>query len=220
MNTLRKSLFFILLILFFPCLLLAWSGKVVGVADGDTITVLHNGKGEKIRLYGIDTPEKRQAYGKRAKQFTSDMVSGKIVEVETKDTDRYGRIVGIVSVNGESLNEALIKDGFAWVYRNYCKESFCEDWLNLESVARYGKIGLWSDPIPIPPWDFRHGKADRSYIREPAEAESIVYSGNVKSKVFHKPVCKYYDCRNCTDVFKTREAAVLTGYRACTICRP
>ena len=65
---------------------------VVGVTDGDTITVLHEGKGEKIRLYGIDTPEKDQAFGKKAKQFTSQMVYGKTVEVETKDTDRYGRI--------------------------------------------------------------------------------------------------------------------------------
>ena len=136
----------------------SWSGEVVGVADGDTITVLHNGKGERVRLYGIDTPEKRQAFGKKAKQFTSSMVFGKTVKVETKDFDRYGRTVGLVSINGESLNETLIKAGYAWVYSRYCKESFCKDWLNLESVARSGKIGLWSDPDPMPPWDFRHKK--------------------------------------------------------------
>jgi endonuclease YncB( thermonuclease family) len=135
-----------------------WHGMVVGISDGDTITVLHEGKGEKIRLCGIDTPEDHQAFGKRAKQFTSQMVYGKTVEVETKDTDRYGRSVALIFIDGQSLNEALVKNGFAWVYRKYCKEKFCEDWLNLEIVARYGKIGLWSEPNPIPPWEFRQGK--------------------------------------------------------------
>jgi endonuclease YncB( thermonuclease family) len=139
-----------------------WSGMVVGVSDGDTITVLHEGKGEKIRLYGIDTPEKGQPFSKKAKQFTSGMVYGKTVEVETKDTDRYSRNVALIYVDGQSLNEALVKNGFAWVYREYCKEAFCEDWLNLEIVARYDKIGLWSEPNPIPPWEFRHGKAKNS----------------------------------------------------------
>jgi endonuclease YncB( thermonuclease family) len=136
----------------------AWSGLVVGVSDGDIITVLHEGKGEKIRLYGIDTPEIGQTFGKRAKQFTSDMVYGKTVKVETRDKDPYGRAVGIVTVDGKSLNESLIKNGLAWVDQKYCKAAFCEDWLNLEIVARYGKTGLWSEPNPIPPWEFRHGK--------------------------------------------------------------
>lgn len=135
-----------------------WHGMVVGTSDGDNITVLHKGKGEKISLYGIDTPEKGQAFSKKAKKFTSDMVYGKTVEVETKDTDRYGCTVALIYVDGQSLNEALIKNGLAWVYRKYCKEVFCEDWLDLEIVARYGKIGLWSEPNSIPPWDFRHGK--------------------------------------------------------------
>ena len=135
-----------------------WHGMVVGISDGDTITVLHEGRGEKIRLYGIDAPEKGQAFSKKAKQFTSSMVYGKTVKVEPKDIDQYGRTVALIYVNGQSLNEALIKNGFAWVYRKYCKEPFCDDWLNLEIVARYGKIGIWSEPNPIPPWDFRHGK--------------------------------------------------------------
>jgi len=136
----------------------SWSGEVVGVADGDTITALNNGKRERIRLYGIDTPEKRQAFGKKAKQFTSSMVFGKTVEVKIKDIDRYGRTVGLVYVDGQSLNEALVKVGYAWVYRRYCKEDFCKDWLSFEGVARDGKIGLWSEPNPLPPWDFRHKK--------------------------------------------------------------
>jgi endonuclease YncB( thermonuclease family) len=135
-----------------------WSGMVVGVSDGDTLMVLHEGKGEKIRLYGIDAPDIGQAFSKRAKQFTSDMVYGKTVEVKTKDKDQHGRTVGLITVDDKSLNEALIKNGLAWVYRKYCKEPFCESWIELEVVARYGKIGLWSEPNPIPPWEFRHEK--------------------------------------------------------------
>ena len=86
---------------------------------------------------------------------------GKTVEVKKKDIDRYGRTVGIVTVRGESLNEALIKNGYAWVYRKSCKEKFCEDWLNFEFVARYGEIGLWSEPNPIPPWEFQHRRTKR-----------------------------------------------------------
>jgi endonuclease YncB( thermonuclease family) len=135
-----------------------WSGLVVGVSDGDKITVLHEGKGEKIRLYGIDAPEIGQAFGKKAKQFTFDRVYGKTVNVETRDKAPYGRTNGIVIVDGKSLNESLIKNGLAWVYQKYCKAAICEDWLDFEIIARYDKTGLWSEPNPIPPWEFRHGQ--------------------------------------------------------------
>ena len=102
-----------------------WSGKVVGVADGDTITVLGARKQVRIRLYGIDTPEKGQAFGKKAKRFTSKMVFGKVVELEVMDTDRYERTVALVAVNNRILNEALLKAGYAWVYYQYCHEMVC-----------------------------------------------------------------------------------------------
>jgi micrococcal nuclease len=135
-----------------------WSGLVVGVSEGDRFMVLHNGKGEKIRLYGIDAPDLGQAFGERAKQFTFDTVYGKTVNVEAMGKDPYGRTVGIVKVDNRSLNESLIQNGLAWVYQKYCKAAFCENWLSLEIVARYDKIGLWSDPNPTPPWEFRQGK--------------------------------------------------------------
>ena len=135
-----------------------WSGMVVGVADGDTIMVLHEGRGEKIELYGIDAPDIGQAFSKRAKQFVSEMIYGKTVEVKTKNQDQYGHTFAIVTIDGQSLNEALIKNGLAWVFRIHCKEPFCKDWIDLEIVARYHKIGLWSESNPIPPWEFRHGK--------------------------------------------------------------
>ncbi len=105
----------LILLTTFPCLAWAWSGMVVGVTDGDTIKVMgsHN-KQVKIHLYGIDCPEKSQAFGKKAKQFTSGMVFGKIVEVDPVTVDRYGRTIALVyDTDGKSLNEELIRAGLA-----------------------------------------------------------------------------------------------------------
>jgi micrococcal nuclease len=136
-------------------------GKVVAVADGDTITVLENKTQYRIRLFGIDAPEHSQDFRNRAKQFVSDMVFGKQVRVVKQDVDRYGRIVGIVICGDVCVNEELVRNGLAWVYRRYCKIQVCEDWLALESQARAGKEGLWSHPGPVPPWEFRRHKRSR-----------------------------------------------------------
>ena len=131
-----------------------FTGKVVGVADGDTITVLHDGKGERIRLHGIDCPEKRQAFGNRAKQFTSTLVFGKGVTVQVLDRDRYGRTVGVVLLpDGRSLNHELVKAGFAWWYWRYTPDD--ETLAQLEREARGAKRGLWADPHAVPPWEWR-----------------------------------------------------------------
>jgi len=159
----RKALFLSLLLSFlvtFPSFSWAWSGEVVGITDGDTITVLNSKtlKDMKIRLYGIDCPEGGQAFSKKAKQFTSDMVFGKVVEVHRMDTDRYGRTVALVSVDKQLLNKELVKAGLAWVYDRYCSEPICESWRNFQLRANFDKLGLWSDPNPIPPWEFRGQK--------------------------------------------------------------
>jgi micrococcal nuclease len=107
------------------------TGKVVGVADGDTITVLQDRTQYKIRLYGIDCPESGQDFGNRAKQFVSGMVYGKQVQVIQKDMDRYGRVVGMVYVGNTCVNEEIVRAGLAWVYHRYCKDSFCQEWADL-----------------------------------------------------------------------------------------
>lgn len=135
----------------------AWQGKVIHVADGDTITVMHDGKPEKIRLYGIDTPEKKQEFGKKAKAFTKRMLAGKIVDVEVKAKDRYGRTVAIIRSGGNNINAALVANGYAWVYRQYCREAFCDEWIRLETRAKNRKYGLWVNRNPMPPWEWRHG---------------------------------------------------------------
>lgn len=198
-----------------PLPLYAWTGKVVGVTDGDTIKVLRNREQVKIRLYGIDTPEKAQAFGNKAKRFTASLVAGKIVDIESVIKDRYGRTVALVRVAGKNVNEEIVRAGYAWVYRKYCKKSFCGGWYDLEWIARNNRRGLWADKNAIPPWEWRHGK--KSVANRDT---SGALHGNVKSHVFHKPGCKVYDCKNCTKKFKHRDSAILAGYRPCGMCRP
>jgi len=147
-----------LLIHLLPSPVWAWTGKVVGVADGDTITVLHNGQPEKIRLWGIDCPEKRQDFGTKAKQITSILVFAKVVEVDPITTDRYRRTVAFVRVGDTMVNEELIREGLARVFTRYCNRPICQEWRVLESKAREQKRGLWSMPNAIPPWEFRRGR--------------------------------------------------------------
>lgn len=132
-------------------------GQVVGVTDGDTIRVMRNGEAVKVRLYGIDCPEKNQAFGSRAKQFTSELCFSKEVAVRVMDTDRYGRIIGDDALpSRRNLNREIVKAGFAWWYEEYAPDD--KVLKQFQTNARLAKLGLWVDPSPIPPWDFRRRK--------------------------------------------------------------
>lgn len=113
-------------------------GKVISVTDGDTIKVkTHQNKIEKIRLAQIDTPEKKQPWGQKAKQAMSDKVFGKQVKVDIETTDRYGRLVGTIWFAGEDINRSMVREGHAWVYRKYAKDkSLFDD----ESYARSREV--------------------------------------------------------------------------------
>jgi endonuclease YncB( thermonuclease family) len=138
------------------------TGLAVGVADGDTITVLDGQKQQhKIRVAGIDAPEKKQAFGARSKQGLSDLVYGKSVAVEWEKRDRYGRIVGKVMVDKLDAGLAQITSGLAWHYKQYEKEQSAEDrerYAYAEVKARAQRAGLWQDRHPVPPWEYRHVK--------------------------------------------------------------
>jgi endonuclease YncB( thermonuclease family) len=139
----------------------SFTALVVSVADGDTITVLDSDKKQiKVCLYGIDCPERRQAYGNRARQATADAVMGRTVNIHPIETDRYGRTVAIVAAPGrEMLNSWLVKEGLAWVYERYCNRAdICDRLRELEQEARAGKAGLWADKEPVPPWEWRKRK--------------------------------------------------------------
>jgi len=123
--------------------------------DGDTIKVVRNGKEEKIRLYGIDTPEKNQAYGQAATAAIKQILTGRDIKIKTLDHDRYGRAVAMVYADGKNVNEIMVKGGYAWVYRKYCKNAFCNDWLQHEKKAKQSRRALWQDGNAQPPWEWR-----------------------------------------------------------------
>ena len=134
-------------------------GKVVHVADGDTITVLDaTNTQHKIRLQGIDAPEKAQAFGQKSKQSLHQLVHSKQVTVEFQKKDKYGRAVGKVVYNGTDVCLEQIKLGMAWHYKQYESEQPKEDretYARAELSARSQAIGLWKDKHPAPPWEFR-----------------------------------------------------------------
>jgi endonuclease YncB( thermonuclease family) len=134
------------------------NGTIDSVIKGDTITIISNGKKIEIRLFGIDTPEKTQAFGQTARNFTGGKASKGEIRVEPITKDQESKIVAIVFVNGVNLNEQIVNQGFGWVDRQHCKESFCADWLKLESNAKAAHKGLWSDANPTPPWEYRKNK--------------------------------------------------------------
>jgi len=118
-----------------PATAAAWFGKVVRVIDGDSITVLRDGRAEQIRLWGIDCPEKGQDFGTKAKQSMSILVFAKTVEVEPVMTDRYGRTVAFVRVGDTLVNEELIRQGLAWVFTRYCDRPICQGWKVLARIT-------------------------------------------------------------------------------------
>lgn len=138
-------------------------GKVVRVADGDTIMVLDQAKTQhKIRLSGIDAPEKGMPFGQKSKQHLSDLVAGRMVMVETIKVDRYKRNVGKVLLDGQDANLAQVEAGFAWHYKAYQREQSPADrhvYSQAEERAREAKKGLWLDREPEPPWEWRKNRA-------------------------------------------------------------
>jgi endonuclease YncB( thermonuclease family) len=130
-----------------------FSGKVVGIADGDTLTVLTASKKQhKIRLAEIDAPEKYQPFGSKSKQSLSDLCFDKKAEVTPFVKDRYQRIVARVKCAGVDANAEQVNRGMAWVYRRYAKD---HDLYVLEHGAKVGKRGLWAHSSPTPPWQWR-----------------------------------------------------------------
>jgi len=138
-------------------------GKVVSIADGDTLTVLDASDTQhRIRLSGIDAPESRQAFGTRSRQHLADLDFSKVVTVEYDKRDRYGRTLGKVLIDGRDANLEQIKSGMAWHYKYYENEQPPQDrktYAEAEREARAAKRGLWVDPNPTPPWDFRRGRS-------------------------------------------------------------
>jgi len=158
----RITFLFVLLIT--QCLAQAGTltGRVVRVTDGDTIVVLDSANAQhKIRLTGIDAPERKQAFGTKSKEPLSGSVAGKFVVVEYSKRDRYQRILGKVLLSNEDINLEQIRAGLAWHYKQYQDEQTSNDrelYSEAEVEAREARRGLWHDPEPVPPWEYRNLK--------------------------------------------------------------
>jgi endonuclease YncB( thermonuclease family) len=199
-----------------------FTGQVVGVSDGGTITVLDvSTRQRKIRFNGIDAPELGQAFGSRSKQSLSDLVLNQVVTETGSKIDRYGRLVGKVRLGGRDIGLLQIERGLAWFFRQYAHELSREDaraYERAEMNARSERRGLWVDPAPVPPWEYR--AQQRGPVPDVPPVTSGVIIGNRNSRVYHRPDCPDYakvSERNRV-YFKTVEEAERAGYRVAGNC--
>jgi endonuclease YncB( thermonuclease family) len=173
----RSSRLIIGLVIYALCACLAQAeilrGKVVKIADGDTLTLLDRSKQQhKVRLIGIDAPERKQPFGTVSRQNLAALVFGKAVAVEWHKQDRYQRVLGKVLLNGKDINLEQIKAGLAWHYKQYDRDQLPVDrklYAEAQKAASLKGIGLWSDAAPVAPWNFRHNKPAPSVADEECE---------------------------------------------------
>lgn len=164
------NLFVRLLILLasFPIAAAEWSGTVVGISDGDTLTVLSADKRQvKIRLAEIDAPESKQAFGTQSKKSLSDLCFKKSIVVDDHGTDKYKRTLGRLKCDGVDANAEQVKRGMAWAYRQYLTDQSIAE---LEDQAKAAGAGLWADSEPTPPWEFRHGGKSTKAVKAAVES--------------------------------------------------
>jgi endonuclease YncB( thermonuclease family) len=139
-------------------------GFVQKVSDGDTVTLItRDGSKLRVRLYGIDAPEVRhgrkpgQGFGEEAKRALAGKVLRKDVTLTIQDIDRYKRVVGIIRIDNRNINEEMVRDGWAWAYKEYLRGPYASEFIDAEREARGKKLGLWRQSNPQPPWEYRRG---------------------------------------------------------------
>ena len=195
-----------------------FTGKVVAIADGDTVTVLYENQQHKIRLSGIDAPESRQAFGDKSKKALADKVFGKEVKVEWSAQDKYHRILGEIYLGERRISEEMISEGLAWHYKQYSKD---QNLAKAELAAKQAKKGLWADANPTPPWDFRRGGTSVKQI--PPEVDpaakpkqgTTVYITDTGEK-YHRENCKYL-AKSSNPILMEKLGA---NYQPCKVCSP
>jgi endonuclease YncB( thermonuclease family) len=207
-----------------------FSANVTNITDGDTVDVLGPGGATyAIRLVGIDAPEHDQAFGTQSTQHLASLISGKTVTLECENERSYGRLIcKILLPNGEDVDLDQVKEGMAWHYKQYQDEQSPTDreaYAAAECSAMKAKVGLWSDPHPIQPQDFRHGTnspllLDPKGCRMSSEPASSPVVGNSRSHIFEWPGCPYYaDISPDNRVpFASPQAAEAAGYRPAHNC--
>jgi len=225
----RRGLYLWMLgVLLLPLLAQAeqFTGRVVNVRSGDTLSVLRNGRVVRVHLYGVVCPERGQAFGNQARQFTRDVafqqtVAVAVDAVATNATERRGQLIAAVQLsNGMDLSQALVQAGYAWHDTRYAPQD--KRLAQLEAEARAAQRGLWAEANPVPPWEGRQGQ------RQPASADvppgtassQAVIIGNRLRMVYHWPGCPEYNkvSKRNRVVFQDREAAEQAGYQPAEDC--
>ena len=214
------------------------AGKVVGIVDGDTIDVLDSNKQtHRVRLAGIDAPERQQAFGARSTQNLAALVRGSAVNVEWYKLDEWQRLIGKVKKDGRDICLEQVRAGFAWHFKRYENEQSEEDrqiYDLAEKEARSVKRGLWKDLIPLEPWLYRNQQREYAppskFIPDVPDtpsaptvatvSENGSVRGNRRSMIYHWPGCPNYDdiAPHNRVPFATRQEAEQAGYRAARNC--
>jgi endonuclease YncB( thermonuclease family) len=210
-----------------------FQGRVVGVKDGDTIEVMHEGKAERVRLAGIDCPESGQPFSAKAEALTSELVFRKDVTIKAAGKDKYGRTLGeVILLDGRSLNKELLSNGLAWWYREYSSDP---ELARLEIEARDARRGLWTDYRPVPPWEWRRGSyspadgaarlptptmtetanPEASSGSQAEVEEETVYVTRTGSK-YHRSGCRYLR----SSAIPMSLSRAKESYSPCSICNP
>ena len=164
--------------------------------------------------------------GKVASGYTKQRLEGKFIELEFEGElrDKYNRLLAYVFLDGINFNIELVQQGLSPYYTQYGKsQKYDSQFKEAEKYARDNKLGLWGDPELTEKYLRLKSKWGQSAnkINQPTKPENgVIYHGNINSKVFHRPNCKDYDCKNCSEVFTSRDEAIAAGYRACAICKP
>lgn len=191
-----------------------WSGKVVTIADGDTLSILRDGRDVvRVRLWGIDAPEAGQDHGDKARRRLVELAAGKTARVEPVELDRYGRMVARVRIGAANLGTIQVRDGFAWWFRRHA--SGAVELEQAEAEARAARRGLWSAPVaPVAPWDWRSGGG-----LPPDVAGRFVASK--RSTVYHAPGCRSIPRIAPANrvTFDSAEAATASGRSPAKDCR-
>jgi len=207
-----------------------FSATVVGITDGDTIVVADGaGRQESVRLAGIDAPEHDQAFGAQSTQYIASLVSGRNVTLECENERSYGRMIcKVLLPNSEDVCLDQLKAGMAWHYKQYEDEQSATDrdaYAATECAAMKSKTGLWSDPHPVQPQDFRHGTnspllLDAKGCRKSSEPTSGPVVGSARSHIFEWPGCPYYAAISPDNrvEFASPQAAEAAGYRPAHNC--
>lgn len=210
------------------------SAKVVDITDGDTITVISDRKQFKVRLAGIDAPEKGQDYSDSAKKYLSKLLFNQTIKLEGSKRDRNGRLIAKVFIDTRDVGLMMIQNGLAWHFTKYANDQSPSDrvlYNNAEASSRRNSLNLWRYPNPVAPWDYRAGGSANTPRPTPRQTETARTGaiasypngqiiGNKSSMIYHLPSCPSYDkvSQRNRVYFRTAQEAERAGYRVARNC--